>query len=196
MIPIFSPAALFSVALPPLLNFFSHHSGFLRISKNIIVQSSTHNTYLPSSSLALILSPCWNLLCCNCQCEWWSVSVTVCLIAHLYTHFPTLTHAHTQGYVCALTECWHLRGHMPLHTHTHTHTHTPLCEVAAGDKMSELSISSLTSWSISPCSPPGQRPSYSQSGIHVQKQALVAAIVEEQRMLYCMWLYHGPVYWI
>lgn len=44
--------------------------------------------------------------------------------------------------------------------------------------MSELSISSLTCWPASPCSPPGQRASYSQSGIHIQEQALAAVIVQ------------------
>lgn len=103
---------------------------------------SKYLQYLLSSSVALILSPWRNLLCCNCQDEWWIVSVSVCLIAHLYTH--TLTHKQSQSqYVCELTEC----ASLPTGTYAAlTHFCGKLLQVT----MRELTTSSLTSWSLSP----------------------------------------------
>lgn len=66
-------------------------------------------------SLSLILPPWWNLLRCNCQHEWWSVSVSVCLIAHLYTHFSTQAQPH---YICVLTECANVGTHRDICTDT------------------------------------------------------------------------------
>ncbi len=121
------------------LSLIFHRSHFLCFFKILHwlqlqqkVQSSTHNTYLLSSSLFLSLPPWWNLLCCNCQHEWWSVSVSVCLIAHLYTHthFSTQTVTHKPShitYVCSQN----VQTLAP--TGTYACAHTPLCEVAAGD---------------------------------------------------------------
>lgn len=95
-------------------------------------QSSTHDTYLLSSSLSPILSPCWNLLRCNCHYEWWSVSVRVCLIAHLYTHifFPTQTQIHTHTHTSSdmyYVMCAHrICTHRYIYRHTHFYAH--LCD--------------------------------------------------------------------